>query len=175
MELKKMREDYETRLTNMKGEQERKLSDIRQKQSRSMTEESARLKQEIENIENPKSLKLIPNDKIKKKKAYADAFYIYDLYENIYYYFHNMRKDIKKRYIEEKLEHKKITDKDERKSKIVVLTEDYENELKNYNQEKIYDIMVSVSEIKIDQIKKLHKLLKEYIEDLKYKNIIFNK
>lgn len=133
------------------------------------------LKQEIENIENPKSLKLIPNDKIKKKKAYANAFYIYDLYENIYYYFHHMRKDIKKRYIEEKLEHEKITDKDERKSKIANLTEDYENELKNYNQEKIYDIMVNVSEIKIDQIKKLHKLLKEYIEDLKYKNIIFNK
>ena len=45
-----MRDDYESRISNMKNEQEIKLSEIRLKQSRSMTEENARLKLEIENL-----------------------------------------------------------------------------------------------------------------------------
>lgn len=133
------------------------------------------LKNKIEKIDNPKSLGLIPKDNQKRKKAYADAFYIYDLFETIYHYFHNIRKDIKKRYIEEREKEKKTKDKDSRKSNIANLTEDYENELENYNKEVLYDIIQELSKIEINKIKKLHKLLKEYIEDLKYKNIIFNK
>ncbi len=65
LELKKMREDYETRISNMKSEQERKLGEIRQKQSRNMTEESSRLKQEIE------------NDKLKIGSIYAGGIVFY--------------------------------------------------------------------------------------------------
>lgn len=133
------------------------------------------LKNKIEKIDNPKSLGLIPKDNKKRKKAYADAFYIYDLFETIYHYFYNIRKDIKKRYLEEKEKEKKTKDKDSRKSNIANLTADYENELKNYNQDKIYDTINDISGIEINRVKKFHKLLKEYIEDLKYKNIIFNK
>jgi hypothetical protein len=77
--------------------------------------------------------------------------------------------------LEEKEKEKKTKDKDSRKSNIANLTADYENELKNYNQDKIYDTINDISGIEINRVKKFHKLLKEYIEDLKYKNIIFNK
>ena len=133
------------------------------------------LKNKIEKIDNPKSLGLIPKDNQKRKKTYADAFYIYDLFESIYFYFESIRKDIKKRYIEKKLEYKKIKDTDTRKSEIANLTEDYEYEIENYNKEALYNTIHHVSGIEINKIKKLHKLLKEYIEELKYKNIIFNK
>lgn len=133
------------------------------------------LKNKIEKIDNPKSLGLIPKDNQKRKKTYADAFYIYDLFESIYFYFENIRKDIKDKYKKEKNELKKIKDTDTRKSKIANLTEDYEYEIENYNKESLYNTIHHVSGIEINKIKKLHKLLKEYIEELKYKNIIFNK
>lgn len=133
------------------------------------------LKNKIEKIDNPKSLGLIPKDNQKRKKTYADAFYIYDLFESIYFYFENIRKDIKDKYKKEKNELKKIKDTNSRKNKIANLTEDYENELENYNKEVLYNTIHNVSGIEINKIKKLHKLLKEYIEELKYKNIIFNK
>ena len=57
----------------------------------------------IENISNPKSLELIPKNNQKKKKAHADAFYIYDLFECIDKNFSKIRKDIKNEYIENKL------------------------------------------------------------------------
>lgn len=97
------------------------------------------------------------------------------MFESIYFYFENIRKDIKDKYKKEKNELKKIKDTDTRKSKIADLTEDYENEIENYNKEALYNTMHDVSGIEINKIKKLHKLLKEYIEELKYKNIIFNK
>ena len=133
------------------------------------------LKNKIEKIDNPKSLGLIPKDNQKRKKTYADAFYIYDLFESIYFYFENIRKDIKDKYKKEKNELKKIKVTDTRKSKIANLTEDYEYEIENYNKEALYNTIHHVSGIEINKIKKLHKLLKEYIEELKYKNIIFNK
>ncbi|AXX95733.1 hypothetical protein [Arcobacter ellisii] len=133
------------------------------------------LKNKIEKIDNPKSLGLIPKDNQKRKKTYADAFYIYDLFESIYFYFENIRKDIKDKYKKEKNELKKIKVTDTRKSKIANLTEDYECEIENYNKEALYNTIHHVSGIEINKIKKLHKLLKEYIEELKYKNIIFNK
>lgn len=133
------------------------------------------LKNKIEKIDNPKSLGLIPKDNQKRKKTYADAFYIYDLFESIYFYFENIRKDIKDKYKKEKNELKKIKDTDTRKSKIANLTQDYEYEIENYNKEALYNTIHHVSGIEINKIKKLHKLLKEYIEELKYKNIIFNK
>ncbi len=89
------------------------------------------LKNKIEKIDNPKSLGLIPKDNQKRKKTYADAFYIYDLFESIYFYFENIRKDIKDKYKKEKNELKKIKDTDTRKSKIANLTEDYEYEIEN--------------------------------------------
>ena len=54
LELKKMRSDYETRISNLKSEQEIRLGEIRTKQSRTINEESARLKQEIENLKKIK-------------------------------------------------------------------------------------------------------------------------
>ncbi len=133
-------------------------------------------KDKIENISNPKSLELIPKNNQKKKKAYADAFYIYDLFECIDKDFFKMRKDIKNEYIENKLRIKADTrDNEERKLKIENETKNYKIEINCYNKEKIYDVIHDITQIEINKIKKLHKLLKEYIEDLKYKNIIFNK
>lgn len=135
------------------------------------------LKKKIENINNPKSLKLINKNKEKRKKVYADAFYIYDAFKYIFYNFYKIKKDIQNKYKEDrkKIQEDKDIGNDLKKNKIQELTFDYKIELKNYSQEAIYDIIHDVSKIEINKIKKLHKLLKEYIEDLKYKNIIFNK
>ena len=120
--------------------------------------------------------RFIPKNNQKKKKAYADAFYIYDLFECIDKNFSKIRKDIKNEYIENKLRIKaESIGYDEKKLKIEKETENYEIGINCYNKEKIYDVIHDITQIEINKIKKLHKLLKEYIEDLKYKNIIFNK
>lgn len=135
------------------------------------------LKKKIENINNPKSLKLINKNKEKRKKVYADAFYIYDAFKCISYKFYKIKKDIQNKYKEDrkKIQEDKNIGNDLKKDKIQELTSYYKIELKNYSQEAIYNIIHDVLKIEINKIKKLHKLLKEYIEDLKYKNIIFNK
>ena len=90
--------------------------------------------------------------------------------------FSKIRKDIKNEYIENKLRIKaESIGYDEKKLKIEKETENYEIGINCYNKEKIYDVIHNITQIEINKIKKLHKLLKEYIEDLKYKNIIFNK
>jgi hypothetical protein len=129
---------------------------------------------EIEKIDNPKSLELIPKDKKKRNKAYADAFHIYDSFYCIYNYFYKIRKDMKNEYEEEKekLRKDKRINNDLKKEKISTLTSEYKLELKKYSHEIIYDIIEEITEIEINKVKKLHKLLKEYIEDLKYKNIL---
>ncbi|MDN5053954.1 hypothetical protein [Aliarcobacter butzleri] len=135
------------------------------------------LKKKIENISNPKSLALIPKNNKKRKKTYADAFYIYDLFQCIDNYFYKMRKDIKNEYNEKKLRIKadKSIDSERKKSEIKNITNDYKIELNYYNKDKIYDAINEITNIEVNKARKLHKLLKEYIEDLKYKNIISNK
>jgi hypothetical protein len=49
-ELKRMRDDYETKIANLKNDQEQKLVEIRDRQSKSVGEENMRLQQEVENL-----------------------------------------------------------------------------------------------------------------------------
>lgn len=131
----------------------------------------------LQKINNPKSLAVVPKNIQKRKKTYADAFYIYDLFQCIDKYFYKMRKEIKNKYNKDKEEiktdkSKSITIKNIERDKIKY---DYKIQLNYYNKDVIYDVINEITGTEINKIRKLHKLLKEYIEDLKYKNIIFNK
>lgn len=50
VELKRMKDAYETRISSMKSEQERKLQDLRKKHESAYAEEDQRLKQELVNL-----------------------------------------------------------------------------------------------------------------------------
>ncbi len=49
-ELRRMRDDYETKIANLKNEQEQKLVEIRDRQAKAVGEENNRLQQEVENL-----------------------------------------------------------------------------------------------------------------------------
>lgn len=49
-EIQRMRNDYETRIANLKNDQEQKLVEIRDRQSKMAEEENVRLKLEVENL-----------------------------------------------------------------------------------------------------------------------------
>ncbi|MDO9181465.1 MAG: hypothetical protein Q7U04_03610 [Bacteriovorax sp.] len=49
-ELKRMHDDYEMKIANLKNEQEQKLVEIRDRQSKSVGDENMRLQTEVENL-----------------------------------------------------------------------------------------------------------------------------
>jgi hypothetical protein len=50
VELRRMRDDYDSKIANLKNEQEQKLVEIRDRQAKSVGEENARLQLEVDNL-----------------------------------------------------------------------------------------------------------------------------
>jgi hypothetical protein len=51
-EIKRLKEDYETKIGNIKNEQEQKLSEIRDRQIKSVNDENERMQEELVNLKS---------------------------------------------------------------------------------------------------------------------------
>lgn len=131
--------------------------------------------QEIDAIEKIKNLKYISKSREKRNRDYANAFFIYDLYKII-------ESEFKKKISE--LKNEAITAKDQIKDN----PQYYSKEIKQHEYNKIDDKLAKhislfsktkldeeiqkITQIEISKLRGLHSLMKEYIDDCKFRNII---
>lgn len=118
--------------------------------------------------------KSIPKDKEKRKKALADAFYVYDLWKVLEKDFKEKKEALK---VERDNEIQKLKDniqysKAEREERTEELNEYYKDELRQYDSPSLKAEISSQSKFSIDTIEKHKSLMNKYINELKYKELI---
>lgn len=119
--------------------------------------------------------KALPKGKKKRKKAMADAFYVYDMYKILENEYAQKTKELK---IErdEKIkaikEDKYNYDISQKKSMINDLREYYDDELRKCDKNSIKTEIQSQSNLSLDKIEKYKALMNKYIDELKYKELI---
>ncbi|MGD9625444.1 MAG: hypothetical protein AB7U51_12415 [Arcobacter sp.] len=118
--------------------------------------------------------KAIPKDKNKRKKALADAFFIYDLWKILEVDYSEKTKKLK---VEQEKEIKAIKqninyDKYDKKSLIDEIKSKYSDLLNQYSKLSLKTEIANQLNISIDTVDKLHTLMIKYIDSLKYKELI---
>lgn len=118
--------------------------------------------------------KALPQDKNRRKKAMADAFYIYDIWKILEQDYEEKTVELKAKQKEEikAIEQNKNYDKDDKKSRIYETKQKYEDELRNYTKVSLKTEIASQLNVSIDTVDKLHSLMIKYIDNLKYKELI---
>lgn len=129
--------------------------------------------EELEKAEKIKS-KAVPKDKNKRKKAMADAFYIYDVWKILESHYAQRTIELK---AEQEKEIKAIKqninyDKHDKKSAILEIKEKYNDLLMQYTKPYLKTEIATQLNISTDTIDKLHSLMIKYIDNLKYKELI---
>ena len=133
---------------------------------------------EIEKIEKVKNSKHISKTKELKNRDYTNALFIYDLYNIIGKEFGNKILELEKEANEDKIKIKNNPYYDSKESKEheydkidIKLEKNKSLFSKNY-----LDIEIQkITNLEISKIRGLHSLMKEYIEECKFKNIILGK
>lgn len=131
---------------------------------------------EIEEVLKVKNLKHI--SKNKRNRDYANAFFIYDLYNIIGKEFENKILELKKEAEENnnKIKENPQYDTKERKEHEYNKTnEKLEKNMSLFSKTYLDKEIQRITNIEISKIRGLHSLMKEYIEDYKFKNIILGK
>ena len=129
--------------------------------------------EELDKAEEIKS-KALPKDKDKKRKAMAEAFYIYDIWKILDNDYAKKTEDLKFKQIKriEYIKKNMNYDKYDRKSKIDEIIIKYKDELVNYTKVSLRAEIANQLNISIDTVDKLHALMIKYIDKLKYKELI---
>lgn len=109
------------------------------------------LGEKVEKYIEPKSLKKMPKENKKRSEAFALAFCVYDLYKNLTPIFEKKEKEFK-----------------EKKKSGKIDKEDYNEHSKLALKLEI----ASIIEISEDKVEYYHTLMKEYIDNYKYKELI---
>jgi hypothetical protein len=132
------------------------------------------LGEELEKADEIKS-KVLPNDKQKRKKAMAEAFYVYDIYKILEAEYKHKTKELRTER-DEKIDiikkDKFNYDSSQKKSKIEDLKEYYSDEIRKYDKPSLKAEIQNQSNLSLDDIEKYMALLNKYIEQLRYKELI---
>ena len=132
---------------------------------------------EVENIKNPKNTNAISKGKALRNRDYANAFFIYDLYKIIGKEFRKKELELKH---EAEIQKEKIKvnvqyDKKSKQHEYDKITEKLQNHLKLFNKTALDNEICKLANIEISKTRALYALLKGYIDEYKFKNIILGK
>jgi len=129
-----------------------------------------------EDIEKAQEItsKAIPKEKEKRKKAMANAFYVYDMYKILepeYLTKTNSLKEERDNKVKE-IKQSKNYDRQEKNSMIKDIKEEYIFLLDQYSKTSIKTEINLQSGLSIDDIERYRALMNKYIDNLKYKELI---
>lgn len=133
---------------------------------------------EIEKIEKVKNSKHISKTKELRNRDYANAFFIYDLYNIIGKEFENKISELEKEAEKKKnnIKENPLYDSQElKKHEYDKINERLEKNISLFSKTYLDKEIQKITNIEISKIRGLHSLMKEYIEDCKFKNIILGK
>lgn len=118
--------------------------------------------------------KSLPKDKNKRKKAMANAFYVYDMYK-ILEQEYSIKIDNLKVERDTQIKNIKLSknyDRQEKESMIQEIKEEYNYLLEQYSKTSIKTEINLQSGLSIDDIERYKALMNKYIDELKYKELI---
>jgi hypothetical protein len=116
----------------------------------------------------------LPKDKNKRKKAMANAFYVYDMYK-ILEQEYSIKIDNLKVERDAQIKNIKLSknyDRQEKESMIQEIKEEYNYLLEQYSKTSIKTEINLQSGLSIDDIERYKALMNKYIDELKYKELI---
>jgi hypothetical protein len=129
-----------------------------------------------ENIEKAQEItsKAIPKGKEKRKKAMANAFYVYDIYKIIEQEYSTKTYNLKAERDAKinSIRQNKNYDRQERNSIIQDIKEEYTFLIEQYSKTSIKTEINLQSGLSIDDIERYKALMNKYIDELKYKELI---
>lgn len=131
-------------------------------------------------VDKIKSENEFPTEEVKRKKAIADAFYIYDLYKILEPIFKQERDNLRKK---RNKEIKKLEDtqkyikngKSEKDSKIKNLKELYMCNIKQFSKDELQRVISEITELSFHKVERFYKYMKIYIDNKKYEELITGK
>ena len=129
---------------------------------------------ELDKSDEMKSKALPKKDKAKRKKAMADAFYIYDTWKILEIEYAEKTKELKEK-LEKDIQSIKNNlnyGKYNRKSNTDIVKTKIDDDLRNYTKVSLKTEIANHLNISIDNVDKLHGLMIKYIDNLKYKELI---
>jgi len=109
------------------------------------------LGEKVEKGIDPKSLNKMPKKRDKRRKAFSEAFCVYDLYKNLTNVFERKEKELQEKKSSGELDKEVYNEY----SKLALKTE-----------------IASLVNISTDKVEYYHALMKEYIDNKKYKDLI---
>lgn len=129
--------------------------------------------EELDKADEIKS-KAIPKEKEKRKKAMANAFYVYDMYKILEPKYLTKINSFKKERDSKvrELKQSKNYDRQEKNSMIKDIKEEYIFLLDQYSKTSIKTEINLQSGLSIDDIERYRALMNKYIDNLKYKELI---
>ncbi|MFA6137170.1 MAG: hypothetical protein WC667_03705 [Sulfurimonas sp.] len=132
------------------------------------------LGEELDKSEEPKSAKKLPRNYQEKKAAIVDAFFVYDIYKVLtpYYKIKKTEATEKKNKEVKKIRQSKEFDRDQKKFYIENINIDYRHDIDEWNKLALKNEIVSISGLSKDKIEIYSAYMTEYIDDLKYKELI---
>jgi len=131
----------------------------------------------IEEIEGIKNLKAIAKDKKLRNRDYANAFWIYDLYKIIGKEFYKKELELQQ---EAEIQIEKINgnvqySKQTKQHEYDKIDEKLQKHLKLFSKTALDIAVHKLTGVELSKMRQLHALLKEYIDEDKFKNIILGK
>lgn len=131
------------------------------------------LREDLDKAEGMKS-KALPKDRDKRKKAIANAFYIYDVWKILEPYYEDETTLLKIKQEEEIkiIKQNKNYDKYERKSLIDDIKVNYSDKINQYTKVSLKTEIASQLNTSIDTVNRLHSFMIKCIDNLKYKELI---
>jgi hypothetical protein len=123
------------------------------------------------------SEKELPKEKGKRKKAIADAFYVYDLFKILTYYFKEKTQEIKNKRNNEITEIRKSLRylKKEKKDRLEEYKNMYKDNINLYSKSQLKNIIADITNLSVHKVERYLKYMKECIENKKYKELITGK
>ena len=120
------------------------------------------------------SEKELPKEKGKRKKAIADAFYVYDLFKILTYYFKEKTQEIKNKRNNEITEIRKSLRylKKEKKDRIEECKNMYKDNINLYSKSQLKNIISDITNLSVHKVERYFKYMKECIENKKYKELM---
>ena len=129
---------------------------------------------EIKNILSLKNTSAISKRKELRNRDYANAFFIYDLYNIIGQEFDKKTQDLDK---EAEIQKDKIKNnvqysKQSKQHEYDKINDNLTKHLRLFNKTALDKEICNLTKIEISKVRKLHSLMKEYIDEYKFRNVI---
>jgi hypothetical protein len=128
----------------------------------------------LDRATNPKSSKKLPKNIKRRKKAMAEAFLVYDIYKILSPIFKQKQKELRTQRDKEckDIRASKYRDKNQKDTKIKEIKKKYQSDINNYSKQSLEDEIVSVTSLNLDKVQSYKKMMFEYIDKHRYKELI---